>query len=382
MKGFLAKHALTLWICVPVCILMIVGVIAEANRTWEIAQITARPQFAHELYMTRLRQIYSGAAEDWPAPHLDSGVTFRDLAAPALPDADARQAPLAMLGEKLFEDPALSASGHVSCQSCHNRHLGWGDGLPRSFGHARRESTRNAQPLFAMVGMESFFWDGRAETLEEQSLGPLLAAHEMANDDLSKVLTRVAGDQSYEPLFVNAFGDPSVKMDRISRALAAFQLTLDRATPLDRFLRGRQAALSDDAIWGLHLFRTKARCINCHMGPHLTDNRFHNIGLSYYNRSFEDAGRYAVTGQPRDVGRFRTPSLRHVSRTAPYMHNGLFPHLKGIVNLYAAGGGRSARKLDDGDPLYPHAARTSEQLEPLTLSPEEREALVAFLESI
>ncbi|MBP0484833.1 cytochrome-c peroxidase [Sagittula salina] len=204
----------------------------------------------------------------------------------------------------------------------------------------------------------------------------------MANVDLDDVVERVASDKAYDPMFEQAYGDETITLERISDALAAFQVTLDRATRFDRFLAGNTRVLSDEAVWGLHLFRTKARCVNCHMGPHLTDNKFHNIGLSYYNRKFEDLGRHDITGDPEDAGHFRTASLRHVSRTAPYMHNGLFPNLRGLVNLHAFGGGRSARDLGNADPLYPSAAHVSEHLRPLVLSPSERAALVAFLESL
>ncbi|MFY0624591.1 MAG: cytochrome-c peroxidase, partial [Pelagimonas sp.] len=210
--------------------------------------------------------------------------------------------------------------------------MGWGDGLPCSFGH------------------------GRAASLGEQALGPLLAPDEMANDDLVSVVSRLRATETYSAEMATVFGSPEVKISRIATAIAAFQRTLDRPTRFDRFLRGTKDILSDEAIWGLHLFRTKARCANCHMGPNLTDGKFHNLGLSYYSRKLEDLGRYSVTGDPADVGKFKTPSLRHLARTGPYMHNGVFPSLRGLVSLYAIGGGRSARELDKDDPLFPHAS--------------------------
>jgi cytochrome c peroxidase len=135
--------------------------------------------------------------------------------------------------------------------------------------------------------------------------------------------------------------------------------------------------LSDEQLWGLHLFRTKARCMTCHEGALLSDNQFHNTGLSYYGRKFEDLGRYEVTGLASDVGRFRTPSLVAVSQTGPWMHNGLFSSLPGVVNLYNAGGARTKRReVYDNDPLYPE---TTPLLVKLELTKEERSALVAFL---
>lgn len=178
----------------------------------------------------------------------------------------------------------------------------------------------------------------------------------MANDDLVSVVSRLRATETYSAEMATVFGSPEVKISRIATAIAAFQRTLDRPTRFDRFLRGTKDILSDEAIWGLHLFRTKARCANCHMGPNLTDGKFHNLGLSYYSRKLEDLGRYSVTGDPADVGKFKTPSLRHLARTGPYMHNGVFPSLRGLVSLYAIGGGRSARELDKDDPLFPHAS--------------------------
>lgn len=332
--------------------------------------------------LVELRALYTQDAAFWPTATIDPEVDYVELGVPKLPKRQDVSDPLAQLGKTLFEDPRLSKSGHFSCQSCHHRQLGWGDGLPRSFGHGRQEGRRNAPSLFAAAAQTSLFWDGRASTLEEQALGPLLAPDEMANDDLESVVARVAASANYPSQMKEVFGSPEVNISRIASAIAAFQRTLDRPTRFDRFLRGAKDILSDEAIWGLHLFRTKARCANCHMGPNLTDGKFHNLGLSYYNRKLEDLGRYSVTGDPADVGKFKTPSLRHLARTGPYMHNGVFPSLRGLVNLYAIGGGRSARELDKDDPLFPHAAAKSPQIKRLDLTNAEREAIVAFLNEI
>lgn len=365
------RYVVELWIALPVLLLILVAVIADFNDLGE-----AGPN------LPRLRALYQGDPTHWPKPHIDRGVAYVEISMPELPSRAMVRRPVVQLGQKLFNDPALSASGHFACQSCHNRRLGWGDGLPRSFGHARQQGTRNAPALFAAGVQKALFWDGRATTLEGQALVPLMAAHEMANTDLDGAVARIAADQSYHDLMTTAFGSKQVTVTRIAMALAEFQRSLDRRTRFDRFLRGSKRALSDEAIWGLHLFRTKARCANCHMGPHLTDHKFHNLGLSYYNRKLEDVGRYNVTGIRSDVGKFRTPSLRHLARTGPYMHNGVFPSLRGLVNLYNIGGGRSARDLKNGDPLYPHAANKSVHMRPLGLSRAEKAALVAFLESL
>lgn len=334
-----------------------------------------------------LRKIYSGPFEKWPAPFIDEGVDYIELAAADLPDMPEEGSPEALevaLGEKLFNDPSLSASGHIACQSCHNRHLGWGDGLPRSFGHARREGSRNAPSLFSAWARSAFFWDGRAETLADQMMGPLMDENEMANHDLDRITYRLKWLSGYPDDFAAVYGDPDITLDRVAQALAAFQTQLDKPTRLDRFLSGERDMLTDQQIEGLHLFRTKARCVNCHMGPMLMDGKFHKVGLTYYQRKYHDMGRFEVTGKSEDAGAFLTPSLRHVSQSGPYMHNGLFPTLSGVVNLYNAGGARQKTQPERAarDPLFEPATEVDPLLRPLELTPAERAALTAFLDAL
>ncbi|WP_018632512.1 cytochrome-c peroxidase [Neomegalonema perideroedes] len=362
-----------LWLAAGACAVLAVGV-AEALRF-----DPTNP--AH------LRRAYSGPSEDWPAPWIDEGVAFVELAAPDLPPAPEAGSPEALrgaLGARLFAEPALSGSGHFSCESCHNRRLGWGDGLPRSFGHGRTEGRRNAPALFVSSRRARLFWDGRAESLEAQALEPLTAPHEMANADLSEIPRRLAAAPDYPALFAAAYGGSEIALEQTLDALAEFQARLDRPTRFDRFLLGRSEALEDEEILGLHLFRTKARCANCHFGADLTDGRFHNLGLSFIGRGLEDLGRYGATGDPEDAGKFLTPSLRHAAQTGPYMHNGLMPHLRGVVNFYDGGGGAShARSLPEerADLLGP-ASTSSPHLRPLDLTEDERKALVRFLEAL
>ena len=333
-----------------------------------------------------LRDVYTRAPSTWPRPRLLPDAQFTEMAALARhpqPEGDARE--LARLGAALFEDPLLSASGHFSCQSCHNRRLGWGDGLPTSFGHGRAQGRRNAPSLFTVGYKSTFFWDGRATSLEEQALGPLVDSSEMANHDMAGLSERVNATDRYRAAFAELTGRETVGIDDVTAALAAFQRTLERRTRFDRFLEGDANALTDTQIWGLHLFRTKAGCANCHSGPTLSDGRFHNLGLSFFNRAREDLGRYEITGDPKDAGRFLTPTLRHVGRTAPYMHNGIFPSLTGVVRLYEAGGGRvrADQKLPtERQPLLDAVIVKSPQLEPFELTEDERAALVAYLQAL
>jgi len=325
-----------------------------------------------------LRSLYEGPAQDWPAPDIDADIDYVELGALDAPGEPADPA-LAALGETLFHDPALSASGQISCANCHSPELHFTDHLRTSFGHDRARGRRNAPTLLDKAEQDGFMWDGTAASLADQAVMPILNPDEMAANAFD-LMNRLNEDAAYRERFAQISGADTITMDALAGALAAFEATLYRQTAFDRFMRGDHDRLTDQQILGLHLFRTEARCANCHMGPRLTDDSFHNIGLAYYGRHYEDLGRYLITGEPEDVGAFRTPSLRHVSETGPYMHNGLFPHLRGIVNLYAAGGARPRPRPEFADdPLFPE---TSERLHRLELTREERDALAAFLDTL
>ncbi|MEE7546416.1 cytochrome-c peroxidase, partial [Xanthomonas sp. Kuri4-1] len=301
---------------------------------------TARPD------PSSLRACYAGPRARWPLPQVQPGVAWQELAPlpahpPEPPDNPGTPAKIA-LGRILFENPRLSRSGQIACASCHDPQLGWGDGRRVSFGHDRQAGRRNA-PSVAMAGhARSLFWDGRAETLEAQALHPIQDAREMAFTAaaLERRLNRSA---DYPDRFAQVFGTRRIGVQEVARALAAYQRSLaPRPGRFDRFLQGRPDALDDRQLRGLHLFRTRAGCMNCHSGPTLSDDRFHNLGLHFHGRRFQDLGRYEVTGDPADSGRFRTPSLRGVARTGPWMHNGLFADLHSVVAFYNAGAPRRA----------------------------------------
>ncbi|GGE50600.1 hypothetical protein GCM10011413_16110 [Pedobacter psychrotolerans] len=155
---------------------------------------------------------------------------------------------------------------------------------------------------------------------------------------------------------------------------------MSRRTPFDRFLAKDKKALTDQQLMGLHLFRTKARCINCHNGPLFTDNEFHNDGLTYYGRKYEDLGLYNVTKKPEDVGKFKTPGLRNVMKTAPWFHNGLFPNIDGVMNMYNIGMPVQRVKPEQvNDPLLP---KNDKLLKGLMLSNAEKDAVVSFLDAL
>ena len=331
-----------------------------------------------------LRALYRQPPAQWPAAHWDPAVSVRAELGPLGPPPEPADNPSTpdkiALGRQLFEDPKLSLSGQIACANCHNRQLGWGDGLSVSFGHDRQPGRRNAMDV-SMAGYSTeLFWDGRGGTLEDQAAFPIHDPVEMANT-ITAMEATLNANPAYRQQFEQVFGNPNIVMADVARAMAAFQRSLyPRNRGFDRWLAGRPNALSDQQLAGLHLFRTKARCINCHNGPAFTDNRFHNLGIHFFGRERQDLGRYHVTGNPADSGAFRTPSLRNVDRNGPYMHNGLFPHLEGIVNMYNAGAFRPRPVGDQAsDPAFP---QTDPLLQPLGLDAAERAALVAFLKTL
>ena len=328
-----------------------------------------------------LRQAYAGPITDWPRPQVPAGMIPAELApvsSIALPPLSPK---VVALGQRLFGDPRLSRSNAVACLSCHNPAHGFADNKRNSIGHEGRPGQRNTPGLLGVGQMKALFWDGRAASLEVQALGPLQHADEMAMD-VPALAAKLARLDGYGRQFDAAFGQAGgVTLARILTALADYQRTLlPPATRFDAFLAGERAALNQRELLGLHLFRTKARCMSCHSGALLTDQQFHNLGLSFYGRTkHEDLGRYLVTGQAQDVGSFRTPSLRGVAQSGPWMHNGLFPQLLGVLTLYNAGMARPAPRTSEQaqDPKFPV---TSPLLQRLQLTRDEITALKSFLE--
>jgi len=329
-----------------------------------------------------LRDLYSRPSAEWPAPTIDPGVAFVELGPvekkpqPSDPQHKAR----VELGKALFFDARISGTGQMACASCHDADLGFADGRTTSFGHGFQQLRRNAPSILNAGALPKLFWDGRAASLEDQALMVFENQDEMHTSGAA-IVEKLETSNGYRERFVAAFGDPAITLPRTLQAIAAFEDTVrsDGSSAFDRFVAGDRDAMTDDAIAGLHLFRTKARCANCHHGSLLTDHSFHDLGLSYYGRELEDLGRYRVTKDKADVGRFKTPSLRNVTRTAPYMHNGLFD-LDGVVNMYSAGMATLRRKPEQqDDPLFP---TKSPLLKKLDLAAEEKRAVVAFLESL
>ena len=331
--------------------------------------------------MACLRQLYAQPIARWPRPQVAEGVTPAEMApVSAMPQPQVAPAVVA-LGQRLFNDPRLSRSNAVACISCHSPAHSFADNKRASIGHDGRLGQRNAPGLLGVGQLKPLFWDGRAATLEEQALGPLQHPDEMAMD-VPALAAKLAALDDYPAQFDAAFGPGAgVSLPRILTALADYQRTLlPPVTRFDTFLEGQRAQLNDRELLGLHLFRTKARCMTCHSGALLTDQQFHNLGLTYYGRKkYEDLGRYLVTGKDEDVGKFRTPGLRGVAQSGPWMHNGLFPQMVGLLNMYNAGMSRPVPQnaQQAADPKFPV---TSPLLQRLQLTSEEIIALKSFLE--
>lgn len=336
-----------------------------------------------DLSIDSLRKVYSKPSSEWPKPTVDKGAVFEELGELPPTPVDIKNDSVKKvieLGKILFFDPRLSGSNQISCSSCHAPDLHWTDGRQVSIGHDHLANIRNAPSLENVWFYKKLFWDGRANSLEEQAESPVGAHNEMHQDMkvLAKKLTKIKG---YKPYFVDAFGSAQINNKRIFESLATFQRSIvSRRTPFDRFLAKDKKALTDQQIVGLHLFRTKARCINCHNGPLFTDNEFHNDGLTYYGRKYEDLGLYNVTKKPEDVGKFKTPGLRNVMKTAPWFHNGLFPDMDGVMNMYNVGmPNQRVRPEQVNDPLLP---KNDKLLRGLMLSNAEKDAVVSFLDAL
>ena len=326
----------------------------------------------------RLREKYLGDREAWPTPHVDPGVEWREigLLPPVVhPESNPLNSAKVTLGKALFFDARLSGSGQVACVSCHEPGLAWADGRAVSQPHVKAPG-RNTPTIRNAAFQPALFWDGRAASLERQAEEALTNPVEMAaNRDV--VVRLLADSPGYRKLFAEAFPDRPLEFDRVVEALACFERTVvGGRSRFDAFLRGDAAALTDQELLGLDLFRREAKCMNCHHGPVFSDGLFHNLGLSFYLRSNEDQGRYAVSGDPKMNGRFRTPTLRDVTQTGPLMHTGAY-QLTGVLNMYNAGMATQKRyEHQREDPLFPEK---SPLLKPLGLNRQDLADLAAFL---
>lgn len=280
------------------------------------------------------------------------------------------------LGKKLFFSPLLSADGSISCATCHDPAKAFTDGKRVSTGIGGKSGKRNAPTVLNAAYNKSQFWDGRAASLEEQAAGPMFSPEEMGHS-MKGVEAKLSADPEIRAMFEAAFGPGPVTLDGVTKALASYQRTLlSGNSPFDRYyFGGDPAALSDAARRGFEIFRDPQRgnCATCHVVEErfalFTDHKFHNLGAGLDpDGAMPDPGRIAHTLRDGDQGAFRTPGLRNVARTAPYMHDGSLKTLKEVVDFYV-GGGSSNQFLD-------------KEIRPLRLTRQERDDLIAFLESL
>ena len=268
------------------------------------------------------------------------------------------------LGQRLFFDPQLSEDRSVSCASCHLPTKAFADPRPLSVGVHGRLGIRNSPTLVNAAYLKLLFWDGGAFSLESQVLGPLENPVEM-DMNLGSLLDRIEVDSTYVQAFQTVFGQQP-DLVTLTQALASFQRTIrSSGSRLDAYREGQTSALTPGELRGLALFEGKAGCVSCHAGPLFTDQAFKNNGIEI---ALSDSGRARITLDTKDFGKFRTPSLRNVGLTAPYMHDGRFSTLEDVIEHYNAGGSGARGQ----DPL----------VVPLSLSPTEKEDLVSFLQSL
>lgn len=277
-----------------------------------------------------------------------------------IPEDNPLSAEKVSLGKLLFFDKRLSKDGNISCASCHNPYHGFADPDPTSAGVGFLTGNRNSPTAINRLFSAEQFWDGRAADLEEQSHGPLTNPVEMAMASHDDVVKEVARLQGYQPLFEKAYGDKKITMTRIAQAIASYERTvLAGNAPYDRYRAGDKSAMSAQQVKGLEIFEGKGNCATCHVSFNFTDEMYHNLGVG------SDPGRMDLTEKEADRGKFKTPTLRNVTDTAPYMHDGSEATLRDVMVLYDRGGNKNPN-LD-------------EKMKPLGLSEDEIDALVAFM---
>ena len=294
---------------------------------------------------------------------------------PVLAPRDNPQTPEKIaLGKQLFFDPRLSVDGTLACAGCHDPKLGWSNGLSFAFGVKGQTGGRSAPTVLNTAYSDTLFWDGRAPSLEEQAKGPMANPIEMGNthENVVKTLKAIPG---YVSQFETVFGSADFDIDHVVKAIAAYERTLISGnSPFDRYkYGGEKDAMSASQVRGMELFREKEgpNCAKCHrfddFTADLTDFRFHNVGVGI-DRPDPDLGREAVTKNPEDRGKFRTPTLRNITLTGPYMHDGRFATLEQVIDYYAKG-------TVDNPTLDP-------EIHSFELSPRDKADLLAFLEAL
>ena len=271
------------------------------------------------------------------------------------------------LGEQLYFDGRLSKNNAISCAFCHTPGLGFADPKQTSLGVGGKPGGRQSPTVYNTAFNPVQFWDGRAGSLEEQAIAPITNPVEMAetHENVVKKLSQIKG---YRDQFQAVFGT-GVSVQGIGEAIAAYERTIiSTNSAFDKYTLGDESAMNEEAKRGMDLFKGKGRCILCHNGSNFTDNRFHNLGVPQVGPRKEDLGRYDVTRRPEDKGAFKTPTLRSIIETSPYMHDGAFKTLEEVIDFYAQGGGANPN--------------LSPLIQPFKLSAQEKTDLIAFLTAL
>ncbi|MBL8174735.1 MAG: c-type cytochrome [Bryobacterales bacterium] len=273
----------------------------------------------------------------------------------------------AELGKLLYFDPRLSGDNTVSCATCHAPQFAYTDGKPVSTGIRGQKGGRSAPTVINRAYSLAQFWDGRAATLEAQAVGPIANPIEM-DQTHDACVAKLRGIAGYRQLFAKAFGTEEFTIDHVGKAIATFERTvLSGNSPYDRYKAGNKAAMTASQIRGMDVYFNKAKCDQCHEGVNFTSNAYHNLGVGM-NKPNPDEGRFVVTKNPADWGAFKTPTLRDIARSAPYMHDGSVATLEEVVEFYDKGG-EPNKNLD-------------KTMKPLKLSAQEKADLVDFMRAL
>ena len=286
-----------------------------------------------------------------------------------VPDDNPMTWPKIELGKMLYFEKRISGDGKVSCATCHMPRRGYSNARQYGTGFDGRLTLRNVPTVINAAYNESQFWDGRAASLEEQAKGPILHPGEMASTE-EKIIRTLGAIPEYRARFKEAFGSPDVSLERVVQAIATFERTLlSGNSPFDRWkYGGDESALSPKAIRGFEVFMKKGNCVKCHLvdefSAPFTDDKFHNLGVGMDKKPLQ-LGREAITRKIKDRGKFKTPTLRHITQTAPYMHDGRFATLEEVVDFYVEGGHPNPNLDPD--------------MKPLKLTKAEKEELIAFM---